>query len=218
MKEVIDWVLNQVLTQWIAIVTAIASLIIWKKDHSKLLVEPDNVAQPIAGILLDDGRTIRNEEHSMQHITMWLINTSANDIGFYDLRVALSQGEADYYTFAKFTYYNKLKGTRPEALIPFTEDGESSALLAIALPQANYGTVPAHGFVQLDLIFHADKPDDNGVVLMKLALPHSLMGRLRHSRFAPKWLHPKVGYVYSETEETARSFQVKEVRTLDRPD
>ena len=53
------------------------------------MVEPDKVSKPVAGILLDDGRSIINQEHGMQHITMWMINPSANDISFFDLRIVL---------------------------------------------------------------------------------------------------------------------------------
>lgn len=84
-NELFAWLLNQFSTQWIAIITAIASFIVWKSDHAKLIVEPDKTSQSVAGILLDDGRSLINQEHSMQHLVMRMINPSANDISFFDL-------------------------------------------------------------------------------------------------------------------------------------
>lgn len=212
------WLSNQISTQWIAIITAIAGFLVWKSDHAKLIVEPDKVAHSIAGILLDDGRSLINQEHSMQHLVMWMINSSANDISFFDLRVVLDTGEADYYTPIKFSNANDLKKVSAEGLIPIKDGLVSNGLIAVSLPQANYGTVPAHGFVQLDLVFHADKISDNNMVVMKLAQPHNLWSRFRHSRIAPRWLRPKMGYSFSETKEVALSFQVKELDKLNRLD
>lgn len=212
------WLSNQISTQWIAIITAIAGFLVWKSDHAKLIVEPDKVAHSVAGILLDDGRSLINQEHSMQHLVMWMINSSANDISFFDLRVVLDTGEADYYTPIKFSNANDLKKVSAEGLIPIKDGLVSNGLIAVSLPQANYGTVPAHGFVQLDLVFHADKISDNNMVVMKLAQPHNLWRRFRHSRIAPRWLRPKMGYSFSETKEVALSFQVKELDKLNRLD
>lgn len=212
------WLSNQISTQWIAIITAIAGFLVWKSDHAKLIVEPDKVAHSIAGILLDDGRSLINQEHSMQYLVMWMINSSANDISFFDLRVVLDTGEADYYTPIKFSNANDLKKVSAEGLIPIKDGLVSNGLIAVSLPQANYGTVPAHGFVQLDLVFHADKISDNNMVVMKLAQPHNLWSRFRHSRIAPRWLRPKMGYSFSETKEVALSFQVKELDKLNRLD
>lgn len=217
-NELFAWLLNQFSTQWIAIITAIASFIVWKSDHAKLIVEPDKTSQSVAGILLDDGRSLINQEHSMQHLVMRMINPSANDISFFDLRVALDTGEADYYTPIKFNNANDLKNVSTEGLIPIKDGLVSNGLIAVSLPKANYGTVPAHGFVQLDLVFHADKISDNNMVVMKLAQSHNLWSRFRHSRMVPCWLHPKMGYPFSETKEVALSFQVKELEKLNRLD
>lgn len=216
--EIFMWLSNQISTQWIAIITAIAGFLVWKSDHAKLIVEPDKVAHSVAGILLDDGRSLINQEHSMQHLVMWMINSSANDISFFDLRVVLDTGEADYYTPIKFSNANDLKKVSAEGLIPIKDGLVSNGLIAVSLPQANYGTVPAHGFVQLDLVFHADKISDNNMVVMKLAQSHNLWSRFRHSRIAPRWLRPKMGYSFSETKEVALSFQVKELDKLNRLD
>ncbi len=154
----------------------------------------------------------------MQHIAMWMINPSANDISYFDLRVVLDTGEADYYTPIKFSHSNNLKGANAEALIPIEDGAISNGLIAVSLPKANYGTVPAHGFVQLDLVFHADQPSKNEMIVMKLAQSHNLWSHIRHSRRAPKWLRPKMGYPFSETKEVAASFQVKAVEKLENPE
>ena len=214
----INWFIDQMSTQWIAIITAIAGFIVWKSDHAKLIVEPDKVSKSIAGILLDDGRSLINQEHSTQHISMWMINPSANDISFFDLRVVLDTGETDYYTPIKFSHSNNLKGANAEALIPIENGAVSNELIAASLPKANYGTVPAHGFVQIDLVFHADQPSKNEMIVMKLAQSHNLWSRIRHSHWAPNWLRPRIGYPFSETKEIASSFQVKEVEKLKLPD
>ena len=218
MNAIIDWIVHQISTQWIAIITAIAGFVVWKTEHTKLIFEPDDEADPVAGILLDDGRSILNQEHSMQRLSMWMVNPSSNDVSFFDLRIILNNGEADYYTSVKFNHFNGLEGTKPEALIPFEDGEQSNRIIGIAMPQAKYGTVPAHGFAQIDLVFHADEPCDDAMVLMKLAQPHNLLGRIRHSRKAPKWLRPKMGYIFSETKEISRSFHVKEVRKLKLPE
>lgn len=93
-----------------------------------------------------------------------------------------------------------------------------NGLIHVSLPQANYGTVPAHSFVQLDLVFSADEPSDDAMIVMKLAQSHNLWSRFRHSRWTPHWLRPKMGYPFSETKEIALSFQVKEVEKLEKPD
>lgn len=216
MNTIFDWVLNQFSTQWIAIITACAGFFVWKKDHAKIIVEADCISKPVAGMLLDDGRSIINKEHGMPHISMWLINPSVHDISFFDLRVVLNTGEANYYTSVKFNHFNNLKDTKPEALIPIKNGVISNEIIGITLPTTNYRTVPAHGFLQLDLIFEASGPSDDSMILMKLAQSHSLLSRLQHSRLTPKFLR-KMGYTFSETKEVALSFQVKEVEKLKIP-
>lgn len=41
----IDWLIKQISTQWIAIITAIAGFIAWKQEHSKLIVRADEKTQ-----------------------------------------------------------------------------------------------------------------------------------------------------------------------------
>lgn len=212
MTGIFEWVLEQFSTQWIAIITAIAGFIVWRSDHSKLIVEPDKVAKPVAGIILNDGGSILNQETSMQHIKMWLINPSVNDISYFDLRMISDIEEIDYFTSLKFTSSNNLEGKHAEALIPFRNGEPYDEPFGIELPKKNYGTVPAHGFVQLDLVFHADSTYNDGMILMKFAQSHNLFGRLRHSKWTPKWLRPKIGYAFSETQEFASSFQVKDIQ------
>ncbi|WP_054656353.1 hypothetical protein [Secundilactobacillus silagei] len=198
MNGIIEWILHQVSTQWIAIITAIAGFIAWKNSNAKLLIESDKIAKPAAGILLNDGGSILNQEVSIQHLTLWIINPSANDISYFDLRMLSDSGEIDYYTLIKFTYLNNLAGKTAEALIPFKDGKPSSESIAIELPRNNYGTVPAHGFAQLDLVFHAEEPYSDGMIVMKLALPHNLWSRFRHSKYAPKWLHQNGLYFVPE--------------------
>lgn len=215
MSEIVNWIINQLLTQWIAIFTAITSFLVWKNDHSKLIVDSDNIAEPIAGILLDDGESIINWQDSMQHLTLWLINPSANDVSYYDLRMLSDTDEIDYYTSVKFNYSNNLLGKKAEALIPYEDGTPSSNTIAIEIPEKNHGTIPSHGFVQIDLVFHADHKYEDGMIVMKLSLPHNLWSRFRHSKYAPKFLHPKLGYLYSETQEIALSFQVRDIQQFD---
>ncbi|GHP13015.1 hypothetical protein YK48G_04400 [Lentilactobacillus fungorum] len=217
MNAVVEWILHQISTQWIAILTAIAGFIAWKNDHAKLLVECDKIAKPTAGILLSDGGSIINQETSMQHLTMWLINPSTNDISYFDLRMLSDTDEINYYTSVQFSYLNNLAGKTAEALIPFKDGKPSDESIAIELPKTNYGTVPAHGFVQLDLVFHADTTYSDGMIVLKLAQSHNLWGRIRHSKWAPKWLRPKSGYLWSETQETSLLFQVTDIQKLEIP-
>lgn len=207
MNVIIEWFLHQLLTQWIAIITAFAGFIAWKADHSNLIIEPDSVSKPIAGILLDDGRSIINTD-GMQHLTIWLINPSAHDMSFFDLRLAMDDKTIDYYTEAQFTHINNLKDAKPEALISYSKssDGEADELIGVTLPKSGYGTVPAHDFSQIDLVFPILNFRTDGIILMKLAQSHSLLGRIRHSRKAPKWLRPKIGYTFSETQEFSAVF------------
>jgi len=214
----IDWLIKQVSTQWIAIITAIAGFIVWRQDHSKLIVESDTTTEQISKILLDNGTSITNDEHSMQHLFVWLVNPSVNDISFFDLRVTLNGHEIDYFTELQFNHQNNLQHLKPESITPLSADGTSNGPISVLLPRANYGTVQSHGFVQLDLIFQVDEPCEHGLVLMKLAQPHSLLGWIRHSHKTPKWLHPKFGYIFSETKEVALSFQVNSVQILKNPD
>lgn len=210
----VKWIIKQISTQWIAIITAIAGFIAWKQNHSKLIVQTDKETQQISEIGLDNGNSIVNDKSSTQYLPVWLINPSENDVSFFDLRITLNTHETFYYTKRTFNSQNNLKGIEPESVIPFTSSGRSNEAFSIVIPQANYGTVQSHGFVQLDLIFHTDKKCDNGLVLMKFAQPHNLFGRLRHSHLVPKWIRPKRGFVFSETKEVALPFRVKEVSEL----
>ena len=207
----IDWLIKQISTQWIAIITAIAGFIAWKQEHSKLIVRADEKTQRISKIGLNNGTSLVNKKSSTQRLSVWLINPSEDDVSFFDLRVTLNTHEVFYYTNLTFNSMNNLNGIKAESITPVNADGISNEPIAVWLPQANYGTVQSHGFVQLDLIFHSKEPCENGIVLMKLAQPHNLLGRLRHSRFVPKCLRPKRGFVFSETKEVSLPFHVKEV-------
>ncbi|MBF7105619.1 hypothetical protein ACWOA4_05400 [Pediococcus pentosaceus] len=50
MKELVTWFSSQILTQWIAIITAIAGYVAWKLDYSKIIIDPDKIAEPVASI------------------------------------------------------------------------------------------------------------------------------------------------------------------------
>lgn len=210
-SQLFRWIAIQITTQWIAIITAVAGFIAWRSSHAKLIINTDKVSTPIAGILLDDGQSIMNKEHGMQHLSVWLINPSDSDLSYFDLRVVQAGEESDYYTLAKFSYSNDLKDSNPEAIISYQKDEEPNELLHLELPKANYGTVVAHGFVQIDILFYTDQIGD-GMVLMKLAQQQNLFERIRHSRRTPRLLRPKIGYILSETKETALSFQVRRVQ------
>jgi hypothetical protein len=214
-KSVIDWLIVQVSTQWIAIITAVAGLIAWRSSRAGLIVDELYDAEPIAAVLLNNGSSLVNTLYSKQHLVVWIINPSDHDVSYYDLRVTLDAKEVNYLKAAQFVQSNGLTGTYPESAIPFDKNGNYGQPFIVTIPTTTYGTISAHGFVALDLIFDVAAPSDDGMVLMKLAEKHGLLSRVRASRFAPRWLRPKFGYTHPETKAVARSFHVTEVRRLD---
>lgn len=215
MNAITEWILHQISTQWIAIVTAIAGFVVWKRAHSKMIVQKENEPRPIANLVLDDGGIIVNREVSLQQMSIWLINQSDEDISFYDLRMLSDTGDINFFTEVQFNKINGLSGRSAIGITPFVDGKPSNESVSIEIPTKGYGTVPSHGFVQIDLIFHAENTYDNGMVVMKLALPHTLFGRFRHSRWAPKFCRPKTGYLWSETQEVSLSFQVKDIQKFE---
>lgn len=79
----IDWLIKQISTQWIAIITAIAGFIAWKQEHSKLIVRADEKTQRISEIGLNNGTSLVNKKSSTQRLSVWLINPSEDDVIFF---------------------------------------------------------------------------------------------------------------------------------------
>ena len=75
MKSVIDWLIVQVSTQWIAIITAVAGLIAWRSSRAGLIVDELYDAEPIAAVLLNNGSSLVNTLYSKHHLVVWIINT-----------------------------------------------------------------------------------------------------------------------------------------------
>lgn len=204
-------------TQWIAILTLLTTILMWRHEHESLIVEVDPTSSPVAGILLDDGRSIINDQFGMQHLNLWFVNPSSSDISYYDLRVTLGTSPVQLYTAAQFNYANDLKDAKPVGLITYGDNDKQNQLIGAALPQNHYGTIPAHGFVGIDLVFTSEQAPLKAMVLMKLASSHTPWQAFRHSRFAPACLRSKIGYIHSETKEISRLFHVVKVVALENP-
>lgn len=213
--EMFNWIIQQIASQWIAILTLVTTLVLWRYDHKKLIIEVDPVSTPIAGILVDDGQSIINRDHGMQFLNLWIVNPSVNDIAYYDLKVTLKSHTPLLYSHVQFNNSNNLKDVNPEGVMAYDEHGKPTKLLEANLPENYYGVIPAHGFVDIDLVFETDTAPDDGIVLMKLATNHTPWQAFRHSRLAPSFLRPKIGYVHSETVEVSRSFRVTKVIGLE---
>src|SRR5699024_2493343 len=126
----IDWLIKQISTQWIAIITAIAGFIAWKQEHSKLIVRADEKTQRISEIGLNNGTSLVNKKSSTQRLSVWLINPSEDDVSFFDLRVTLNTHEVFYYTNLTFNSMNNLNGIKAESITPVNADGISNEPIA----------------------------------------------------------------------------------------
>lgn len=167
--------------------------------------------------MLDDGRSIE-DDRGLLPLTLWLINPSDHDIGYFDLRVTSENREVEYYSDVQFTYLNNLKDTSVIGLLINEKIAETPVVISASLPKNNFGVVPAHGFLSLDIVFPKHPQLSEGLILLKTASSHNTWQAFRHSRHAPHYLRPKLGYIHSETKEFAQPFYVKRLSNLEHLD
>lgn len=98
-------------------------------------------------IILEDGRTIVNDEGTY-HFTFVIINTSPHDVGFFDLGFVDPKTRKIDYQFLVQANMNVVNGLSGNRIVAYSKNGMA---IQANVPENGYGVFKAHSQTRFDI-------------------------------------------------------------------
>lgn len=200
---------NYLLKNWIAIIALALSYSNYRKNNLGIYLDPEDKSDWLLAILLDDGKSIINENGILK-LNLRIINPSNTDTSFFDLVVFDKNRTYQIYSKVQNNIYNDLEGTSTISALKANKD-----LVQINIPDNSYGTIKAHSITVFDLIIMPDDIEDELTVSFKTTDRKKIFSRYRnvytnskYQTFFAKYpvnLSDKPDYSYKEIDFSANN-------------
>ncbi|EHL95529.1 hypothetical protein HMPREF9103_02945 [Lentilactobacillus parafarraginis F0439] len=163
------WVVGHPSVIWnaiISIIPIVISIIALKRSAARVEIVSDTQPEWIKMMLLDSGQSIINAEFGQLHLNFQALNSSGQDMGFFDLGIINDETgeELSYNTRAQFNPINGIDANNASSYQTF--DGE---IFTASIPESYSGIFPAHALTSLDLFIHTEAPLNRIKFTVKLA-------------------------------------------------
>ncbi len=138
---------STVATAAAAIISLLISFYLIQKDRIKLDIDLSPNAEWISLLLLDDGRSIYNE-NGLIKTNIRIINSSNHDVSYFDLRIIDDDlNELVFYNKLQHNIFNNLQQTNVIAgALP------NGATATLNIPESDFGILKSKSVTSIDIV------------------------------------------------------------------
>lgn len=163
------WTLRNPSVVWnaiISIIPIVISIMALRRSATRVEIVSDIQPEWIKMMLLNSGQSIINTEFGQLHLNFQALNSSGQDMGFFDLGIINDETgeELSYNTRAQFNPINGIDANNASSYQTF--DGK---IFTASIPESYSGIFPAHALTSLDLFIHSEAPLNRIKFTVKLA-------------------------------------------------
>ncbi|UCS89695.1 hypothetical protein H0A38_08400 [Lactococcus lactis] len=176
-----------------AIISLLISFYLIQKDRIKLDIDLSPNAEWISLLLLDDGRSIYNE-NGLIKTNIRIINSSNHDVSYFDLRIIDDDlNELVFYNKLQHNIFNNLQQTNVIAgALP------NGATATLNIPESDFGILKSKSVTSIDIVISSESKIKSLFIMFKITNKKRLFKKI------------KFGYINSPYESFSGSSLVEE--------
>lgn len=182
-------------TAFLTVISLLISLYLIQKDKIKLDIVLSPTAEWISLMLLDDGRSIYNE-NGLIKTNLRIINSSNYDVSYFDLKIMGDKNnpnELVFYNKLQFNLYNNLE--QANVISGFLPNGKT---ISLNLPESDFGILKSKSVTSIDIVVSPEVKIENLFIMFKTTNKKRLFKKM------------KFGYINSPYESFSGSTRVEE--------